>query len=167
MFRNFLLSAAMTLVATVTFAAPVFPPVEIEDLNERTVALPAGLPGKATVVFLAYSRAHQADVENWIASMRGTMEFVQIPVLGRGAGLMRGMINGGMRDGMNNPDLQGRTFNFYQSASTLNDPLEVANDSVVQVFVVLRSGEVVWSTAGQVSQAGLDGLVAAYNGANR
>jgi hypothetical protein len=167
MIRPLILTFGFAFAAFPALAQPVFPAVSVENLEGQALALPAQLPGSATIVFMAYSRAHQADVEAWVSSLWSGAEFIQMPVLGRGAALVRGMIDNGMRSGMTDANLRARTFTYYQSASTLNGPLEITDDGSVNILVVRRSGEVTWSTTGQLTQAALTELAAAYQAANR
>jgi len=167
MFRSALLALGLAVSAMPVLAQPVFPVVTVESLDGQVLTLPSQFSGDPTIVFLAYSRAHQADVENWIAALWAGAEFVQMPVLGRGAALVRGMIDNGMRDGIADPALRARTITYYKSAASLNAPLEIVDDSVVNVLVVRRSGEVTWSTTGRVTQDALAALASAYRAAGR
>lgn len=159
---------ALGLAATAASAQGIFPTVTSQDLNGDTHTLPSGLPGDPTIVFIAYKQNQQPAVNTWIRSLgldpaRGA-EFVEIPVVGKGATLMRGFIDNGMRSGIQDPNMRARTITLYESPSLVNDPLGFSGRDEIRVLVVRRSGEVIWSTSGTATNEGLAALAAAYNG---
>lgn len=167
MTRLSLITAGL-LVSIATFASAegTFPTVTSEDLNGRTLTLPQDLPGNPTIVFIAYKQAQQDTVDAWVRSLgldasRGA-EFLEVPVVGRGARLMRSVIDNGMRSGITDTAMRARTVTLYESVSKINDPLGFSGRGEARVLVVARSGEVLYSTSGGPTSAGVQAVQAAY-----
>jgi hypothetical protein len=119
--------------------------------------LPKGLPGDPTIVFIAYKRGQQPDVNTWINALgldpsRGA-EFVELPVVGTNARLMKSFIDNGMRSGIVNPALRARTITIYENASVVNNPLGFSGRNQIRVLIVTRAGEVLWSTSRPATSA--------------
>lgn len=168
MLRYILLSAGLALGLTTAQAESLFPTFSADDLNGRSVTLPSGLPGEPTIVFIAYKQRQQSDVNSWIAALgldptRGA-EFVEIPVVGKGASVMRSYIDDGMRSGIVDTALRARTITLYESPTLVNDPLGFSGRDQIRVLVVRQSGEVLWSTSGPATESGVAALKAAFTG---
>ncbi len=54
------------LLSPMAQADVVFPPLTADDLNGRSLNLPADLPGKLTIVFIGYKREQQSNVNAWV-----------------------------------------------------------------------------------------------------
>jgi len=92
------------LLSPMAQADVVFPPLTADDLNGRSLNLPADLPGKPTIVFIAYKREQQPNVNAWVEQLdlreTGGQAWVELPVVGRGAVLFRSFVDNGMRLGI-------------------------------------------------------------------
>ncbi|NBT30782.1 MAG: hypothetical protein EBT13_02440 [Rhodobacteraceae bacterium] len=165
MLRSFLLVIGLALPISAA-AGPIFPTVTSEDLNGRTVTLPSGLPGDPTIVFIAYKQRQQADVDSWVRGLgldpnRGA-QFVELPVVGTAASMMRSYIDNGMRSGIVDTALRARTITLYESPSLVNDPLGFSGRNEIRVLIVRQNGEVLWSTSGPATDAGISALKSAF-----
>ena len=146
-----------------------FPALSFDDLNGDPHSLPAGLPGDPTIVFIAYKRNQQPAVNTWINALgldpsRGA-EFVELPVVGANARMMRSFIDNGMRSGIVDRDLRARTITIYENASVVNRPLGFSGRNQIRVLIVKQSGEVLWSTSGPASDAKVAELQAVFTAA--
>lgn len=140
-------------------AAQTFPTVTADDLNGISKTLPAGLPGDPTIVFIAYKRNQQADVDSWVTMLgldpeRGA-EYVELPVVGGMTKMMRGFVDNGMRSGITNTAARARTITLYEDASDINAPLGFEGRDMIRVLVVKRDGTVLWSTSGPATVQGV------------
>lgn len=163
------LSLGLATAAMPVFADAVFPTVTADDLNGDSKTLPADLPGDVTIVFIAYKQNQQEDVNTWVYGLgldpyRGP-EFVEVPVVGSAARMMRGFVDNGMRSGITDTAMRARTITLYESPSLVNDPLGFNGRNDIRVLLVRKSGEVLWSTSGPATAQGLDELRAAYGDA--
>lgn len=144
-----------------------FPTVTAEDLNGRSVTLPQDFPGETTIVFIAYKRNQQQLVDGWISALELDpsigAEFVEIPVVGVGARLIRPIVDNGMRSGIVNPALRARTITLYENPELVNAPLGFLGRDTIRILVVRRDGQVIWSASGSVTAEGVAAVKAAYS----
>ena len=135
-------------------AAQELPSVVVKNIAGQEITWPQELPAQKTVVILAYKRAQQEDVEGWIERLGFGSDgpYVQVLMLGRGARLARGFIDGGLRSAFD-AQQQQRTFTVYVDAKVLNAPLQVADTNSVSVFVIDRKGRVLAREAGAPNAA--------------
>lgn len=160
------LMLGLATVAPPALADATFPTVTADDLNGDSKTLPADLPGDVTIVFIAYKQNQQDDVNSWVYGLgldpyRGP-EFVEVPVVGSAARMMRSFVDNGMRSGITDTAMRARTITLYESPTLVNDPLGFSGRNEIRVLLVRKSGEVLWSTSGPATVGGLDALRAAY-----
>ena len=171
MFRSTLLALSAVLSSTAMPAAAqaVFPTLTADDLNGRSVTLPSGLPGEPTIVFVAYKQNQQPDVDGWAGALglsaEGPIEFVEVPVVGAAAWLIRPVVDNGMRSGITDTAMRARTITIYQSVDAVNGPLGFSGRDEIRVLLVRQSGEVLWSQSGPVTADGVASLLAALRAA--
>jgi hypothetical protein len=173
-----------------------FAPLPTRALDGMQRELPAELPAERTLVLLAYRQRHQRDVDEWIAlavalgvpaTPRGAVgpmvtAVVEVPFLAGVWRPARRLIDGGMAQGIADPDVLARTLTAYgaplrhRRACGLDDPRprevdareadarEVDGRAEVEALVVERSGTVLWRASGRpttTSPPGPPGLVEA------
>jgi len=163
-----------------------FAPLRTRALDGTPRDLPGDLPAERTLVLLAYRQRHQRDVDEWIAlavalgvpaTPRGatgplTTAVVEVPFLTRVWWPARRLIDGGMAQGIADPDVLARTFTAYgaplrhRRACGLDGPgarrvgeREVGTRRVgardadgraeVEALVVTREGTVLWHASGR------------------
>ena len=108
----------MALSATAQ-ADSTFPTLMADDLNGRSLSLPADFPGKPTIVFIAYKRNQQPSINAWVERLglreTGGPAWVELPVVGLGAVLFRRFVDNGMRSGIISTEMRARTITIYSS----------------------------------------------------
>ena len=163
---HYLFVLFLAMFGHAAMANPTFPTLTTDDLNGKSHTLPAGLPGDPTIVFIAYKQKQQADVNSWVYGLGldpySGPEFVELPVVGAGAILMRGFIDNGMRSGITDTKLRERTLTIYQNVSVVNEPLGFSGRDDIRVLIVKQDGSVVWSTSGPATDAGMEALRTAF-----
>lgn len=147
-------------------------PLRVRALDGTRRTLPAELPAERTLVLIAYRQRHQRDVDAWIAravargvpgTPRGAAEpmrtaVVEVPFLS-GAWLpARRLIDGGMAQGIADPDVLARTLTAYGSPTAHRRAcgLPVGPDgddgrAEVEALVVDREGHVLAHITGPPS----------------
>ena len=144
-FRN-ILSAIALFAAAPLSAEASFPPFTVEDLNGRSLSFPAQLPGAPTIVFIAYKQRQQDDINAWVNALglqeTGGPAWIELPVVGRGAALMRPIIDNGMRSGIPSPEMRARTFTVYSSRRAFNTALGITDLRQIYVAVVEPNGTI-------------------------
>ena len=120
------------------------------NLRGQEVQWPKGLPGKKTVILLAYKRGQQSAVEDWVAQMgfAPSDDFIQVLLMGRGARFVKGMIDGGLKKAFATQDWQERTYTIYQKASVLNKPFGISGTKQMQVIVLQEDGKILGKVSG-------------------
>lgn len=148
-----------------------FAPLRTRALDGTLRDLPGDLPAERTLVLLAYRQRHQRDVDEWIAlavalgvpaTPRGatgplTTAVIEVPFLARVWWPVRRLIDGGMAQGIADPDVLARTFTAYgaprrhRRACGLegSGTCDVDGRAEVEALVVTPEGTVLWQAAGR------------------
>ena len=155
----------MALSAT-AHADSIFPTLVADDLNGRSLSLPADFPGKPTIVFIAYKRNQQPSTNAWVERLglreTGGPAWVELPVVGLGSVLFRRFVDNGMRSGIISTEMRARTITIYSSRSAFNSALSIVGQGEVYVALVDPNGMVYTLIVGDVTEAKVEQLRAAY-----
>ena len=150
MLSTFALALALTLPAD----SIRFPTVTFDNLEGRSLTLPADFNGERNVVFVAFLMEQQRDVDTWAPWLRQTLpkypgsDFYEIPTIQRMVAPMRWVINRGMRGGIPDRAVRERTVTLYIDKAPFKQALGITTESVIQVLLVDRAGRVLWRTTG-------------------
>ena len=154
------------LLSPMAQADVVFPPLTADDLNGRSLNLPADLPGKPTIVFIAYKREQQPNVNAWVEQLdlreTGGQAWVELPVVGCGAVLFRSFVDNGMSLGITSPQMRARNIMIYSSRSAFNLALGISGRGEIYVALVDPDGTIHALVEGDVTEAKVEQLRAAY-----
>ena len=156
----------VVFLANAAMAERQFPLLDADDLNGRAVSLPDDLPGDPTIVFIAYKRNQQPSINAWVAGLglqeRGGAAWVELPVVGRGAALFRSFVDNGMRSGITSTAMRARTITIYSSQRAFNTALGIDGRDEIYTALVGRDGQVYVLIEGNVTEAKIAQLRAAY-----
>ena len=148
-----------------------FAPLRTRALDGTERRLPGELPGERTLVVLAYRQRHQRDVDAWIAravalgvppTPRGHVApmrtaVVEVPFLSARWLPARRLIDGGMAQGIADPDVLARTLTAYGAPAAHRRACGLdalgAGGAEVEALVVDRSGDVHWHASGPPGRA--------------
>jgi hypothetical protein len=159
------LSLIITFITTSAFAE-TFPTFSSQDLNGKTHILPDDFPGDPTIVFIAYKRGQQADVDTWITGLGLDPdigpEFVELPVVGSLTKAIKSYVDQGMQSGITAISMRARTITLYENARNVNAPLGFVGRSDIRVLLVRPDGTVLWQTSGPATDAAMLDLKALY-----
>ena len=118
MIKKLVLIVVFFMITPAT-AEIIFPDLEADDLNGRTLSLPKDLPGQPTIVLIAFKRKQQSSVDAWVDRLdllpEGGPAWIEMPVVGRGAAIFRSFVDKGMRAGITSEFMRGRTITIYSS----------------------------------------------------
>ncbi|MGA2382630.1 MAG: hypothetical protein ABSG61_04265 [Gemmatimonadales bacterium] len=132
-----------------------FPAVTGRSLTGRTYHLPGDFEGARNLVLVAFKRHQQEDVDTWTPHLRplaagdSGLRVYELPTLGRGYRLMRGMIDGGMRRGIPDSAVRAATITLYINKTPFRDTLGITDESRIHVLLVDRSGRILWRAEGR------------------
>ena len=149
---------------------PQFPSVEGSNLEGRRFSLPADFETEYSIVFVAFRREQQADVDSWLPYLRGLgldargIGAYELPTLSRSYRWMRGFIDGGMARGI--PDRRARetTITLYIEKEPFRVALAISNEDQITTMLVARDGRVLWRVNGPFTPAAGEALAAALAG---
>jgi hypothetical protein len=147
----------LALVATLAADTVHFPVVTSDNLEGRSLTLPRDFGGERNVVFVAFLRKQQEDIDTWMPFVKAAVgrtpntDFYEIPTIRRMVAPMRWMINRGMKGGIDDRAARDRTITLYIDKAPFRQALAITDENVIQVFVVDRAGHVFWSTTGGFS----------------
>ena len=145
----------------------VFPNVTGQNLNGKTFNLPADFQGPASIVYVAYLRDQQAQVDSWktfVNDVRRRFPAIgeyEVPTLSKGNRLFRGFIDGGMRRGIPDSATRDVTITLYIDKAPFNQSLAIASEDAIAVLLVKPDGAVLWRASGEYDPAKSAGLDAA------
>ena len=168
MYQRFFAFILTFALATQAHGEIKLPSLVVDDLNGRTMNLPADLPGNPTIVFIAFKQNQQPLINAWVDRLgllaQGGLYWVELPVVGRGAALIRSVIDNGMRSGITSTAMRARTLTVYSNRRSFNSAMGIADMSQVYVALVDRDGAVRTMISGAVTEGKVDKLRAAYKG---
>ena len=142
----------------------MFPPVTGQNLNGKTMHLPADFTAPASFVYVAYTRGQQAQVDSWKAFVGDarrrfpTVGEVEVPTLPSSSKFFRGFIDGGMRNGIKDPAARDATITLYIDKSPFDAAIGVADEGEIAVMLVKPDGTILWSARGAYDPAKGTGL---------
>jgi hypothetical protein len=148
-----------------------FPRVEGSNLEGKRFALPSEFEAEYNVVFVAFRREQQADVDSWIPFLREQklsergVRMYELPTLKRSYRLMRGFIDGGMARGIPEKATREATITLYIDKSPFKQALRISTEDSIVALLVTRDGRVLWRADGRFAPAAADGLVRALDAA--
>jgi hypothetical protein len=158
----FALAAFGAHAQTPATAEKGFPAVSSTDLNGKAVSLPADFPGPASLVFVAFERRQQEDVDTWkqfaqeVRKSFPSAGVFELPVVGSGYKFMRFVIDNGMKSGIPSAAERAATITLYIDVGKFARDLGLETTKQIAVFVVRPSGEVLARTGGRWSEAGAE-----------
>ncbi|MGB8266177.1 MAG: hypothetical protein WCE44_07655 [Candidatus Velthaea sp.] len=155
----------MTIAST---EGTLFPTVSGHNLNGRLVEIPRDLDGRVNLIFIAFTREQQREVNSWqpfVAELTGRHAGVrayEFPTLARPYGLMRGFLDGIMRSAIPDEATRDATVTLFIDKRAFDRALGITSEDTIAVFLVKAGGEILWRMAGAydpVNAAALGALV--------
>jgi hypothetical protein len=133
---------------------PLFPKVSGSNLNEKAFNLPADFEGERNIIFVAFERWHQSQVDTWMPATQKivekdkTLRFYEIPTLSNMAPIARKFIDNGMRGGIPDKAVRAITITLYINKENFRSWLNLPNEKQIYVLVVDKKGNVLWREEG-------------------
>lgn len=140
------------------------PSVISEDLNYKKITVPSDLPGKKTLVIIAFQRKQQKNVDSWTQGMKLTkslLPWVEMPVINDPGSIGRWFVNSGMRRGVTGTDSRAHVITVYTSKKKFLSALGITDETYVYALVVDRSGHVLAFIKGDYTPEGAQKILGA------
>jgi len=137
-----------------------FQAVNGSNLLRQKLSLPQDFQGRINLVFIAFQRWHQMEVDSWSALAEELEEeykglaYYELPTLQNGGPLYRIFLNEGMRAGIPNPKTRERTITLYLDKADFRAALNMPDEEHIYVLVVDRQGKEFFRTRGPYSPEG-------------
>ena len=134
-----------------------FPPMQGQNLEGRTFEMPRDFAGELNVVFIAFKREQQADVDSWGAALNSLrkrhadLHVYELPTLGRSYRFVRPMIDGGMRRGIPDSTVRAATITLYIDKSPFKRALGITTEDYIEVLLVDQRGNIRWQCSGPMT----------------
>ena len=131
-----------------------FPPITGETLTGRRLQLPDEFDAPLNLVFVAFRRSQQADVDSWLdfaADLEAgfpDVRYYELPVINRLYVPAKAFIDGGMRAGISDRDTRERTITVYTDKRVVRRALDIDDESEIHALLVDPDGTVYWRAAG-------------------
>jgi len=135
-----------------------FPVVTSDNLEGRTFTLPRDFAGDRNVVFVAFLREQQKDVDTWVpyvkqlAARTPGIEYYELPTIKKMIGLMKWTINKGMRAGIADQSARDHTITLYIDKAPFKQALAITDEGTIHVLVVNKAGDVLWRSEGRFTE---------------
>ena len=155
--RALILLCAMIMAWSFPAAAASMLTVEVEDLNEKPITLPSGLPAERSLVIVAFQREQQENVDTWVNGMNlpdSDLPWLELPLIDNPGLLMRWFINSGMRRGIPDPKARAHVVTIYTDKAAFLAALGIEDEADVYALVVDRQGNVIENVRGDYSPEG-------------
>jgi hypothetical protein len=169
-----LLVIGLLLASIVAIAVPAqqadmtsmgkFPALKSETLEKRAVQLPQDFQGERNLLFIAFEREQQKDIDTWLTQMKRYADrdkgfrYYEIPTIEKMNRLMRWFINTGMRNGIPDKKARERTITLYIDKEPFKKSLQIPDEKKIYAMVVDRLGNVLWRATGPYNEASGNGL---------
>ena len=157
-------------IGTLLLAAQLlFPTVTGRSLSKVEHSLPADFSGQARVVVVAFDSKQQKTVDTWIPALKAitaenpAVQWYELPVIARRYKFMRGIIDGGMRGGVEDEAQRAVTISLYLDVKTFRKNLEIENGDTIQLFLLDQQNYVRWRVDGSLTPEKLANLKTALD----
>lgn len=143
-----------------------FPHVKATSLTNKSYQLPFDLEGELSVVIVAFQQWQQDWVDTWIPSLQRlafehkALRVYEMPTMSRFNALYRFMIDNGMRAGIPDKAVRAATLCAYIDIPPFARDLQLPGYDSIYLFLLDRSGEILWRGQGPYDQAQLAELTA-------
>jgi hypothetical protein len=145
----------------------IFPTVTGSNLLRQKVTLPDGFQGRLNLVFIAFQRWQQIEVDSWsplAEALEGSIDGLfsyELPIIESRGAVSRLFIKEGMRAGIPNARVRKSTITLYLEKVAFRSALEMPDEDHVYVLVVDRRGQVLFHARGPLTPEAEDALSSA------
>lgn len=121
------------------------------------MTLPADLEGAYNVLFIAFQREQQADIDSWFPLVKQLVKeypalaYYELPTISRGNPLLRWWVNTG-RLGVHDKKAREVTITLYLEKPAFRKALDLPDEERIYVLLVNRRGEVYWRAEGPFTE---------------
>lgn len=134
-----------------------FPQVSGKDLNGDPHVIPDKLEGKLNFLVVAFQQWQVRPIETWVPFLQKLVaehpkiQFYELPTLRKFNALSRWIIDSGMRGGIRDKEMRGRTITLYIDKTEFTKALEIPTEDTIYLYLVDCDGNILWQDSGEYS----------------
>jgi hypothetical protein len=146
------------------------PRVTGKNLNGRTVRFPEDIRGRPALMLIAFRRYQQQDVDTWLGRMDDLrrvipdLQVLELPVLRTSHLLVRSLIDGGMRNGIPDPEARARTITFYLDKKSFRKAFGLGPEDRIFAVLADREAAILDVQEGPATDERVDAIIKAHFG---
>lgn len=135
-----------------------FPTVSGSNLLRQRLTLPQDFQGRLNLIFVAFERWHQMEVDSWIPLAQeleeqvGDLLYYELPTLPRSNSFYKLFLNEGMRAGIPSPKTRARTVTLYLDKGEFRAALGMPDEDHIYILLIDRQGEELFRARGAYSR---------------
>jgi hypothetical protein len=139
-----------------------FPELKARTLAGRSIIFPAGTKNKATIICVAFKDEAQPMADTWTKDIMANygdslINYFEVPMLKNGLKLMRGMIDGGIRKGIDKT-LHDNVATYYGGLESYKKALLMPDDLGCYIFLLDKAGMIQFTEQGSADAEKLQQL---------
>ena len=152
---------------------PHFPVVSGFNLDRQEFEFPNDFEGELNLVIVPFQQKQQLDVNTWIPAAQELersnpgLVYYELPTIYKLPVLSRTFINEGMRAGIPDQTSRERTITFYLDKEIFKEALDISSEDRIYLFLVTRSGDILWRENGLFSESKAQDLISVLNDLNK
>ncbi|MBV9671119.1 MAG: hypothetical protein JOZ43_09200 [Acidobacteriales bacterium] len=156
----------MTMLAVTENPMRRFPELKASNLEGRRLSLPQDFEGERNLVFIAFAREQQKDVDTWLremprfTSLDSSLRYYELPTISRLNAFSRWFIDNGMRRGIPDRNARARTITLYIDKQPFESALQIQTEKTIYALLLDRKGNVLWRTEGDFDETKAQELTA-------
>ena len=175
--KTIISTIALTFFSIAIFAqvdGKKFPELEAEKIDDTVISIPKDVSDKYTLVALAYSKKSEKDLETWLIPLYNTFIYKPdkptmfaafaydihvfiIPMFTGVNAAAKGIAKKKAAEGLD-PKLHNNLLFYKGELKKYKKELEFDKRDVPYIFVIDKSGTIVYSTSGAYSEAKMDAI---------
>ncbi len=138
-------------------AAPLFPPVQVADLEGKELTLPTQLPSEAALVVLGFAHEQREAVGRWMNELQATvppgenLSLLEVPVIDSANMALRSIIRNGMRTAVTDTTARERTLPLFVNREAFCRAIGVTDLATPTVLLLTRAGKIAFSISGEAT----------------
>ncbi len=142
-----------------------FPEVNGHNLLRKNMQLPDDFAGNLNIVFIAFQRSQQNDIDSWLAltseleASHPGLRTYELPVIYHMNRVGRFFINEGMRAGIPNNNTRAHTITLYTDRKAFRSQLQLPSSDTMYLLLVDDKGKVVWRCEGPLTEIKTTNLI--------
>lgn len=141
-----------------------FPTLQGNTVSGKSRTLPRDFTGLYNIVLVAFTQAHQDDVNSWLPALESLqvnlpeLAIYEVPVVPRMNFFQRKMLDYWMYNGIPDPATRDATITLYTDVAAFVQALNLPNTRYIAVLLVDSAGIVHWRTYGRINDEKLASL---------